>query len=392
MPDKGQSLHWIADFETAQAILRHKAFREVTFKGLVPLLGHVIVTLEGLEHRQRRSLEGRLFTALALRTTETALVEPVIRQTLAEAGHEACLVQLSYRVMTRIAARLLGLDGLESPEAVDELVGLLGALVSGTGHGTGVTRRAARDALRLKFIDGAISRRRNRLNLRQTGRPGADAMPSDLISLLLLHTDRPWDTRQIAGEVAFYAVAAVDTTATLVPHLFHELWKYTQIYPALAARQSERDFLRLAASEALRLHPAIPTIFRQATEPVRVGKLEFETGETAGIYVTDANRDPALFGPDAGEFQPLRTLPPKTPRVGLSFGGGAHLCLGRELALGSPATLEPAAVPEPLLVGQAALLAQALFHRSARPDPSRPVALLSPFQRDVYPTYPILLD
>src|SRR5207244_367096 len=120
----------------------------------------------------------------------------------------ADLVRLSYGVMARIAARLLGLDGLGSDETAAEATRLLSALVSGTQarpDGFPVyTRRAARDALRQRFIDPAIVRRRNLLGLHQAGRLSAKELPSDLITLLLLHThqaERKWETRQIAGEV-----------------------------------------------------------------------------------------------------------------------------------------------------------------------------------------------
>ncbi|HEX2912833.1 MAG TPA: cytochrome P450 [Chloroflexia bacterium] len=400
-PETQSSTQWITGFEVAEAILRHKSFREVTFKGLVPLLGHVIVTLESADHRQRRTLEAPLFLAKLLKAAENSFVAEIINSTLAGLTGEICLVQLSYAFAARIAARLIGLDGLEQSGTAEEAVHLLSALVSGTrsqsDRGEPLTRRAARDELRKCFIDGAISRRRNLLAQYQVGKLPREALPSDLITLLLLHnlhTKNKLETRQIAGEVAFYAVAAVDTTANLAPHLLHELWQFTGKHPEYLPLLRDKTFLKTAAAEALRLHPAIPTIFRQATEAVTLPNGQhFDAGQVAAVYVTDANRDTTIFGPDASEFNPLRTVPAKIRRAGLSFGGGVHLCLGRELALGASefghATEDN---DEDSLFGVTTLMAAALLEKGARPHPDKPVAPLSPYERNVYHHYPILLD
>jgi cytochrome P450 len=394
------AVQWITSFEVAEEILHHKSFREVTFKGLIPLVGQVIVTLEGPAHRERRLIGSKLFTSLRLKAAEDSFTPEIVGGAVSQAARQtqADLVRLSYSVMAQTAGRLIGLDGLSSEETAAEATYLLSALVSGTqaqqAGRPAFTRRAARDELRKRFIDPAIARRRNLLILNKAGRLSARELPYDLITLLLLHTnqaERKWDTRQIAGEVAFYAVAAIDTTASLVPHLFHHLYEFSQIHPAYPLNPY---FIRAAAAEALRLHPAIPTIFRQATIPLKLKSgLVFESGQTAGIYVTQANRDPAIFGLQPDEFKPDRIIRARTRRAGLSFGGGAHLCLGRELAAGTPEQthLEPGDPAEDTgLFGVATTLVQALFEHNARPNPAQPAPALSPFARDVYHTYPVI--
>jgi cytochrome P450 len=397
------AVQWVTSFEVAEEILHHKSFREVTFKGLIPLVGQVVVTLEGPAHRERRLIGSKLFTTPRLKALEDSFIPEIVGGAVAQAARQgqADLVRLSYSVMAQTAGRLIGLDKLGSEDTAAEATYLLSALVGGTqalqAGRPAYTRRAARDELRKRFIDPAIARRRNLLTLNQAGRLSARELPFDLITLLLLHTtqaERKWDTRQIAGEVAFYAVAAIDTTASLVPHLFHHLYEYIQTNPAYPLPATNPYFIRAAAAEALRLHPAIPTIFRQATGPIKLKSgLSFESGQTAGIYVTQANRDPAIFGPQPDEFKPDRIIRARTRRAGLSFGGGAHLCLGRELAAGTPeqAPLEPGDPADDTgPFGVATILLQTLFEHNARPDPAQPVAAPSPFARDVYHTYPVI--
>lgn len=388
-------VEWITDFELAETLLRHKGFREVTFKGLVPLLGHVIVTLEGQAHRQRRTLAGKLFYASTLQAAEQSFAAETIRQLITAYSGEADLVRISYHVMACLASRTLGLDELENPQNAVKLVQLLSALVSGRQtdlehNPQQLTRRQARDELRHSFIDRAVTKRRNLLALHQAGRLSNTELPSDLIILLLRHAQQftpPLDTRQIAGEVAFFAVAAIDTTATLVPHIFHELWHFLERQPRYYSRLADPAFLSLCAAEAARLHPAIPTIFRQAEQDVEIPNFKkIAAGTTVGIYVKHANLSPAIFGANAAEFNPLRIVRAKTRRSGLTFGGGAHLCLGRELATGTPET----PTDENVLYGQAALLVHALLEKGIKPHPAKSLADLNPFERDVYTSYPVI--
>ncbi len=398
-------VHWITEYAPASAILHSKAFREVTFKGLIPLLGHTIVTVEGTAHYQRRALEGRLFALAVLRAHERDFVSKIIADTLQPILAEGAgdLVEFSHAIASRIAARVIGLDGLADPARLHEASHLLSALVGGTSINGGeagevLTRREARNRLRERFINGAIDRRRQLLKEYQAGRLEQAALPFDLITLLLQHSNSElktnarnfgsgWDVRQIAAEVAFYAVAAEDTTATLLPRLMHEIWYYAALYPQQTSLLQNLDFLRKAAAEALRLHPVVPTIFRQANQAVQLAGYDFVEGQTAGIYLPSVNRDPIIFGPNAPDFFPLRELPAKIRRSGLSFGGGSHLCLGRELALGSP---QFGAAPTQL-DGEAALIAHALLQHHARPDLSQPITEPSAYERNVFRRYPILL-
>lgn len=400
------SVHWITQYAPATAILHSKAFREVTFKGLVPLLGHTIVTLENSAHYQRRSIEGRLFALSVLQNYEQTLIPTLIEEVLAPvlAAKKGCLVEIAHAVASRIAARVIGLDGLDNSARLSEVTFYISALVGGTSvsapDGANVlTRREARNRLWERFIYSAIDRRRNLLQQYQAGRLAKEALPFDLITLLLQHSVSENESgqavnlemRAIAAEVAFYAVAAVDTTASLVPRLLHELWKFADQNPQHLNLLSELDFLRDAAAETLRLHPVVPTIFRQAIQKTEISGYTFEQGQSAGLFLPSINTDSMVFGPDAAEFNPLRMLPPKLRRAGFSFGGGTHLCLGRELALGAPQFGAPNQ-PANQLFGEAALLAHALLAHHARPDPANPVTEPSPYERDIFKHYPILLN
>jgi len=81
-----------------------------------------------------------------------------------------------------------------------------------------------------------------------------------------------------------------------------------------------------AIEETLRFDPPLHMFTRYALEDMEVSGHEFKTGDTIGLLLAAANRDPSRFeNPD--NFDPDRT------EVGnLSFGGGLHFCVGAPLA------------------------------------------------------------
>ncbi len=79
-------------------------------------------------------------------------------------------------------------------------------------------------------------------------------------------------------------------------------------------------------TELLRLDGPVQAAARTATESQHVGGVEIAVGQTALVVVAAANRDPAVFD------EPDRFRPDRTQIAPLSFGYGAHYCLGAALA------------------------------------------------------------
>jgi cytochrome P450 len=82
-----------------------------------------------------------------------------------------------------------------------------------------------------------------------------------------------------------------------------------------------------AAEEVLRYEPAGSGSPRVATESFRYRELEVKAGTIALPSGPAANRDPEIYAePDRFDITRSHTEPQ------LSFGGGAHYCLGASLA------------------------------------------------------------
>jgi cytochrome P450 len=79
-------------------------------------------------------------------------------------------------------------------------------------------------------------------------------------------------------------------------------------------------------TELLRLDAPVQSTVRTATEDQRIGEVSISAGDSVIVAVAAANRDPAVFSDPAGFRQDRKGPAP------LSFGYGAHYCLGSALA------------------------------------------------------------
>jgi cytochrome P450 len=82
-----------------------------------------------------------------------------------------------------------------------------------------------------------------------------------------------------------------------------------------------------AVEESMRHSPAACIVPRVATQDAEFGGYIFPAGTFVLVNTLAANRDPAIYA-DADRFDVARRDAPAI----LTFGGGAHYCLGANLA------------------------------------------------------------
>lgn len=78
--------------------------------------------------------------------------------------------------------------------------------------------------------------------------------------------------------------------------------------------------------EVLRFDAPLHMFTRYALDDLEYGGRKLRKGETVGLLLGAANRDPARF-PDPQRFRPMRS-----PNPQVSFGAGIHFCVGAPLA------------------------------------------------------------
>jgi len=94
-----------------------------------------------------------------------------------------------------------------------------------------------------------------------------------------------------------------------------------------ARLQADPGLLPDATEEILRWVSPISHFTRMTTEDTELGGQPIRAGDQVALYWASANRDEAVFGPDADTFRVDRR-----PNPHLAFGFGEHFCMGAHLA------------------------------------------------------------
>jgi len=236
-----------------------------------------------------------------------SVVSAVIDHPPAGAGFDL-MTEIALPIPLAVVGEWLNLEP-DVSEALREqsplIIRMLGTFADSEDVWAGV---GASGALMAAFLPLAADRRRH---------PG-----DDLLSFIA--TDPALELDEIAMTSILIAVAGHETTANLLGAALVRLLTPAADGSRLADTVDPAD--PATVTEILRLDAPVQSTVRTAISDHRVGGVEILHGQSALIAVASANRDPLVFEqPDT--FRVDRPGP-----APLSFGYGAHYCLGATLA------------------------------------------------------------
>ena len=152
------------------------------------------------------------------------------------------------------------------------------------------------------------------------------APEDDLVTALAAAHDAGGDTltaEELMGNLALLLVAGFETTTNLIGNGVHLLLERPEHQARLAADPGAAPAY---VEEILRYDSPVQLTERFAGADAEIGGVRVPRGSELILFLGAANRDPERFA-DADTFDPER--PGNAP---LSFGAGAHYCLGAPLA------------------------------------------------------------
>ena len=393
----------VSGYRLANDTLRLSDLRQALYDEGAILMENVLVNLHGDEHRTRRAIETKVFRRDFFQWYETQVFPATLRETLAPylAAGKTDLVDFGFRVMMNLTADFAGVDRpARTPDETARLLRILRTFGKAATLGQALGDRAviraeirqALDEFDSDFFQPSMARRRALLAQFQRGEIGEDQLPRDvLVDLLRAESEMPIAPEVLMKEIGFFLLAGAFTTIHTLTHAMHEVFTWSAAHPQDARRYvDDALFLQKAIHESMRLHPSSPTAGRRPTCPVHLpGGQDVGTDDLISIDLMAANRDPAIFGDDAAEYNPHRPAPRGASPYGLSFGMGMHSCIGLNLAAGMLPRADTA--PGPHQLGTVTLIAKALVEHGARPDPAQPGVVDRSTLRNNWSSYPILL-
>ncbi len=397
-------IHRVSAYHDVEHALRITDLKQSLYDEGKILMDKVLVTLHGDEHRQRRSIESQLFRKNFFRVHENEVFPDLLSETLNQFLTESAidLKELGYRIMVHLSLSFAGIDRIdgtvEEADAQHRLLIQLGQAAT-IGQFKGDREpifqeiREAIDEFRERFFLPSRNRRLALLEQYRAGTLSEEDLPRDILTILLMHDEElSMPDELMVREVAFFYLAASHTSVHTLVHATNELFNWcdrqgqTPAEVVANAHQLQRFVL-----ESMRLHPSSPEAWRRAEAEITLadGRVVPE-GDKVVVDLQTANRDTSVFGEDAAEFNPLRSVQGRISPAGMSFGGGMHVCLGMNLVAGTVLRDGESPKADNHQFGTITLIIKELIERGMRPNPDQAPKKIEASERDVWAIYPVL--
>lgn len=315
----------ILSYELVREILRDNRFRlppgitlaaqRITSGPLFDKLANSLLGLDGAPHVRLRKLVAKAFTPRAtsrLQDTIHEVMNGLIDQ-VADAGRCDVVTDIARPYPTPIMCALLGAPPEDWQLFADWTEEVFQAF------------NFRPDA---KFDEAAILRSWGELDDYVDGMVAArrDTLTDDLLSELIRAESEGerLNLDELRGLVAGFLMAGTDTTRNQLAASVQVLCEHPDQWAKL---RDHPELAMQAVEETMRHSPAACIVPRAAVEDVEFAGHLFPAGTFVLANTLAANRDPAIYN-DADRFDITRK---DVPAI-LTFGGGAHYCLGANLA------------------------------------------------------------
>jgi len=399
--------HFVTGYRDAEQTLRLPDLHQALYDADTVFLPRSVVCLHGDEHAHKKRIFAGVFNRRFFKHYQNHVFPRAIRESvdpvLVEGGGD--MAQFAYRVLINLTADSAGIDRQHTEEDTDRLLAILGKL----GHAPTMGQlrdpsardqllaelEEALDGFREEFFEPSLARRRALVAQVEAGEIAKADLPQDAIVAQLLasptNDDIPYDERM--KDSAFFILAGAFTTANVLMNFVNNLLEWFEDHPEDRANLlNDPIMMQRFIWENTRLHPASPTTKRRALCPIHLPDgHDAAQDEYVTMDLSKINRDAELFGANPEAFDPHRDLASNMPLYGLSFGGGAHVCLGKLLAVGVKMT-EDNKDAEETEVGTIALVARELLRLGIARDPNNSAEIDESTDRRHFASLPFVFD
>lgn len=275
-------------------------------------LRRTVVFLDPPDHDRLRGLVNRAFTP-----RQVARVQPITKRIaaqlandVAERGHVDLYQTFAQKLPLQVICEVIGI-----PDVEFEQMGQWTEALSASTAYPGPDERVATDAAMSGLSDYASDLIRERR-----------AAPADDLLSELIAVEEAGDRlapEELVAMIAQMLYAGHETTRNLIGN---GLFCLLENPAELARLREDLSLVEGAVEEMLRYEPPIIYLSRVVHNSCELAGVEFEAGSVIHMSLSAANRDPKRYT-DPDLFNITRT-----DNRHMSFGFGAHFCLGASIA------------------------------------------------------------
>lgn len=276
------------------------------------VLGMMLVK-DDPDHFRLRSLVNKAFTPRVvseLRPRVQAITDELL-DAAAKRGEFDAIADLGMPLPIIVIAELLGVP-LEQRANLKRWSDKLVTFLDGTIRDQGLAEAAVACVEMRAYMDQVFAERRA-------------APRDDLISRLIAarEVDDRLTDDELFGTVVLILAAGHETTTNLIGNGLYTLLRHPDELARLRARP---ELIGSAVEELLRFAGPVALTSRNTTGEYELAGQRIGAGDELSLVLAAANRDPAVFA------DPDRLDLGRADNRHLSFGFGAHFCLGASLA------------------------------------------------------------
>lgn len=277
-----------------------------------PREGESILFLDDPDHaRVRQPLTKAFYRRAARQRGDVEEIVLHVLEGLAQRTQFDVINDYGIPIPILVIARILGVEPDRLQEFREWSEGIILALhVMRSEEQT--RQMVAADAALTAYFTHAMEDRR---------RAPRDDLITDMVQLQAEGT--PLSDAEIRINLAALLVAGNLTTTDLIGNGVYTFLRHPEQLDALRA---DPGLAASAVEEILRFEAPVSLTSRVASREMQVGGCPVHSGDPLMTFVRAANRDPAVFE-DPDRFDITRKRAPH-----MSFGGGAHICIGAPLA------------------------------------------------------------
>lgn len=307
---EGRPMWMITRHHDVEAVLRDpdRFSSRINNETMGPVMGTLILGMDGDEHRRYRSLVAQAFRPSALERWEEKLIGPIISgllDDLAPRGRGDLVDDVTSRYPVQVIAGVLGVPVSDHEQfhqwAID---------ISHGPEDYPVSKRASAEMR--EYLEPIVADRR--ANPR-------DDLVSDIVTAEM--DGRRLSDEHVYGFLRLLLPAGAETTYRVMGSTLLALLTHPGLKDRVIADPSVLD---VVIEEVLRWETSVTMVNRETNEPVEIAGVEVPKGASVICCTGSANHDETRYE-DGENFDPDRD-----PKPHIAFGTGRHQCLGMHLA------------------------------------------------------------